>query len=203
MPKLIPIVEGYGEVSAVPVLLRKILWANHCYDIQIAPPENAHGKSNLIQKDGLEKFIKLAWKEDDCGAILILIDADDECPVDLAKAFSSRVKAMGSLFPVVIIVAKRMYETWFLASITTIAGHLDIPAGLQAPPDSESIKNPKDWLNKQFPKGRIYKETQEQEAMTNLLDLNVMSTTRSFQRLLKAVNETVTAIHGNNKIVTP
>jgi len=50
VPKIIPIVEGDGEVTAVPALLRKILVQATRYDIQIARPKNANGRGNLLKE---------------------------------------------------------------------------------------------------------------------------------------------------------
>jgi len=203
LPKVVPIVEGDGEVSAVPALLRKVLWQGMRYDIQIARPKNANGRSNLTKAGGLERFVRYAWKEPDCGAILVLVDAESDCPLDIARDFSSRILAMGVLFPVVIVIANYMYEAWFLASLSTIAGHLDLPSGLEPPENPEAIRDPKAWIQRQFPPGRAYKETQDQEAMTHLLDLNVARCARSFQRLLHAIDEALEGIDAGTKNVTP
>ena len=36
--KIIPIVEGHGEVAAVPVLLRRIAKRLNAYDVQVGKP---------------------------------------------------------------------------------------------------------------------------------------------------------------------
>lgn len=204
MPKLVPIVEGDGEKTAVPVLLRNILYYEiERYDIQVSQAKNANGRGNLTKEGGLERFIRYAWKEPDCGAILVLLDAENECPEEIAKDFSVRIEAMGVLFPVVIVVAKRMYETWFIASIASIAGNLDLPAGLAPPADAEEVRNPKRWIEQYFPPGRAYKETQDQEEMTALLDVTLARSSRSFRRLLHAIDEALDAIDSGKRIVTP
>lgn len=203
MPKLVPIVEGDGEVTAVPALLRKILTQMVRYDIQIARPKNANGRTNLLKEGGLERFIRYAWKEPDCGAILVLLDSEGDCPVNIARDLSSRIRAMGILFPVVIVIAHYMYEAWLLASISTISGRLDLPSGLHPPPDVEAVRNPKAWIDRQFPSGRAYKETQDQEAMTHLMDITSASSSRSFRRLLHAIEQALEAIDFGIREVTP
>jgi hypothetical protein len=203
LPKIVPIVEGDGEVTAVPLLLRNILTRDMRYDVQIAQPKNANGRGNLTKAGGLERFIRYAWKERDCGAILILLDAENECPENIARDFSRRAEAIGVLFPVVIVVAKRMFEAWILASISTIAGRLDLPSGLIPPADVEAVPNPKSWIDQHFPRGRAYKETQDQEAMTALMDLGLASSSRSFRRLEHGMQEALTAIDTGTKTITP
>ena len=96
-----------------------------------------------------------------------------------------------------------MYETWFLASIGTIAGHLDLSEVLPSVEDAEAIGNPKAWINRCFPLGRAYKETQDQEAMTHLMDLDLATSSRSFRRLRHAIDEAIKAIDTGARIVTP
>lgn len=44
MPSIVPIVEGDGEVTALPSLLRRLLYEEFMvYDWQILHPKNAHG----------------------------------------------------------------------------------------------------------------------------------------------------------------
>lgn len=209
MPRIVPIVEGDGEESAFPVLLAKILKKLKRHDIHIATPKKAHGRSNLTKDGGLERFIQLAWKEPDCGAILLLLDADKDCPLQLATVLSKRIAAIGIKYPVFIVVARRMYEAWFLASIETLSGkplgeREGLRAGLVPIADVEAKAGIKKWLDENLPPGRTYKETLDQEAMTRLLDIELArSRSRSFQRLCHAIEEAIAAIDNNLLVVTP
>ena len=71
MPKIVPIVEGEGEVEAVPKLLSKVLNELGRYEFTIARPKNANGRPNLDKPGGLEKFVELSWREHDCGAVFV------------------------------------------------------------------------------------------------------------------------------------
>ena len=209
MPKIVPIVEGPGEVEAVPALLWKLLAEQGRYDLQIETPQNAHGGGNLTRPGGIERFIQNAWTKRDCGAVLVLVDADEQCPVELAADFSRRILALGVRFPVVIVIAKCEYETWFLASLETIAGFpLDggygLPVGLVYSGEVEDRVGVKGWITRQFPDGRIYKETIHQSAMTKLIDPErVRQKSRSFRRLCHALEETIEAIDQGSRIITP
>lgn len=210
MPKIVPIIEGDGEVTAVPKLLYRILQQLNRYDIHVSRPKNAHGRSNLTVAGGLEKFIRLAAKDPDCGAILVLLDAENDCPKDLARNLSERSNALGINVPIVIVCANHMYETWLVASIETIAGRdlegrPGLPQGLQPPEDVEvSIGNAKRWLDALFQHGRAYKETEDQAAMTRLLDTElVRQRSRSFRRLWHALEQAIEAIDQGSRIVTP
>jgi hypothetical protein len=209
MPKIVPIVEGYGEVDAVPNLLRKLLQGNNRWDIQVATPKNAHGCTNLIKPGGLERFVQLAGLERDCAVVLILMDADERCPKELAFAFSKRIQAMGAKYSVVIVIAKCEYEAWFLASLETLAGQSlegrpGLPVGLQYAEDVEKRVGVKGWLSRQFPEGRIYKETEDQAPMARLLDVALAKKrSRSFRRLTHAIEQALRAVDTGAVIVTP
>ena len=209
LPKIIPIVEGSGDVAAVPILLRNLLTELSRFDLQIGTPQNAHGCGNLTTPGGIERFVKNAWSRPDCGAVLILMDAENQCPKRLATDFSERIRMIGVRFPVVIVIAKCEYEAWFLASVKTIAGRkLDgrpgLNAGLEYLDAVEERVGVKGWLTRQFPKGRIYKETLDQAAMTHFLDpVEARKHSRSFRRLSHALEQITEAIDNNQKIVTP
>lgn len=209
MPKIFPIVEGPGEVEAVPVLLTKLLAEMQRPDIRVGDVSNAHGCYNLTKPGGVEKFVDNAYAKRDCGAVLILMDADKECPVQLASDFSRRIEAIGVRFPIAIVIAKCEYETWFLASLETIAGRdlerrPGLPAGLTYPGEFEERVGVKGWISRQMPDGRNYKETLDQLAMTRLIDTDkARERSRSFRRLCHALEETVAAIDSGKRIVTP
>ena len=213
MPKLVPIVEGPGEVSALPILLKKILGAMNCYDIQIAPPKNANGRESLTKAGGLEKFLTYAASERDCGVILILLDVENGCPLDLVRDFVMRISAHYVPFPVVIVAANKMYENWILASLETVRGRkLDdregLPADASLPADAEA-ENGKRYIENCFPlidgyRRRGYKETLDQKDMTEWIDITLAkSNSRSFRRLCHAIEEAVNLINAPKKAITP
>jgi hypothetical protein len=209
MPKIVPIVEGYGELEAVPNLLTRILHDLQCWDFYVENPKNAHGCGNLTKPGGVEKFVELCQLDRTCDAILILMDADQSCGVQQARVLAERIRNLGVRVPTVIVFAQCEYESWFLASIESIAGQpLGERPGLQTdlawPEHSESIVGAKSWLDKRMPEGRIYKETEDQVLMTRLIDLTLaQSRSRSFRRLQHAVEEIVTAIQSGAAPVTP
>ncbi len=208
MPKIVPVIEGDGEVTAVPALLGRLLNELSRHDVHVGHPKNAHGNGNLTKDGGIERFVALASAERDWSAVLVLLDAESECAKDLAHRLAQRVMTNGTKFPVVVC-ANRMNEAWLIASIETIAGQKlgdrpGLPSGLQPPHDVEEIGSAKGWLDRQFPRDRAYKETEDQEAMTRLLDFDmVRQRSRSFRRLCHAVEQALEGIADNSNIVTP
>lgn len=204
--KILSIVEGRGEVFALPILLTKLLKIRQRFDLDIAEPKDAHGRSNLIKPDGLEKFLEYVRQDKNCAGSLVLLDADKDCPVDLTITLANRTRALKLPVPVVIVCAKCEYEVWFLASLETIAGNAStgLPAGLKFSGDIEEKRGVKEWLTKQMRQGRAYKETEDQAAMTELIDFELArKNSRSFHRLDHALDQLLTAIDSQQAIVTP
>ena len=204
MPCIVPIVEGDGDVEAVPLLLRRILQHHQWFDWSVAHPKRARSLSTLKQK--LESFIRYAEKERDCSGILILFDLDDGCPKDEADDLVQLARQLGSASPIAVAFAHREYEAWFLASLDTIAGSYGLPPGLVYDGDVERRRDVKGWLTRQMPPGQSYKETIHQAKFTNRIDLDHASCrSRSFRRLRHAVEQLVQAadIHHARGYVTP
>ena len=206
-PNIAAIVEGDGDVKAVPGLLRRLLWERLLrYDIQATKPKPAHGKSNLLKK--FEQFLQYAVI-DNCDAILVILDAEEECPVSEARTLAARAAALNLTVPVAIVYAKSEYETWFIASLSECTGadiraRLGIPDTEHAPDNLENIRDAKGWLNQRMPGDRAYKETEDQGSLTYHIDLELTHLrSRSFRRLCHAVDELVDAIDQHLVAVTP
>ena len=207
MGSLIVIVEGDGEVEAAPLLLRRILHEHFDRaDFTQFKSKNAHGRENLLKPGGLEKYLNYA-RIDGCDGLVVLLDSEVEhknCPPGLARSLSQRAKNLGLPFPVVIVCAAAMYEAWFLASIHTLADNFDLPPDTVFDGDVEQVNNPKNWLTNYMTRTSIYKETTHQVSMTAAIDmLAVQKNSRSFRRMLHAVEELLNAIDQDSTIVTP
>ena len=193
MVTIVPVVEGDGDAAAFPELLVRILWNIYDrHDVSVAQGKTKVVKANSRQKleNRLDSFLKHAQKKPGCGAILILVDADDECPVTLAKRLSQRCNDIGTSCPVQIVCARRSYESWFLASLDTIKGRHDIPDTAALLRDAEEVPNPKRWLTDQMPSGQAYKETSHQASLSSAIDLDLARlNSRSFRRLCHAVEQ--------------
>jgi hypothetical protein len=200
--QIVPIVEGDGDIEAVPCLLYKLLHLKQEFRISVAPPKNAHGCGNLLKRGGIERFVEYARMEPRCAAVLVIVDGDacGDCPVLTAQALAARVRAMPRSSPVEIVVANREYEAWFLASWGSMLGQrienrITIPIGATFTGNPESIRGVKEWISRQLPPGRIYKETEHQLTMTRLVDVNVARTnSRSFRRMCTALDQLLAAI---------
>ena len=188
---IVPIVEGQGEMEAAPVLLRRILYerSDH-YDVNVLPPKNANGKGRLVRR--FEDFLRYAASEDGCVAILVLLDADEDCPVELGTELASRASSINLHVPTVVVCAKREYESWFLASDEDFQG------------DPEEYNSAKRWLNRRFASGLTYKETKDQVRFSATMDIDAaFEASRSFRRLCDAVDELVWFVDTGEVRITP
>ena len=193
MPTIVPVVEGAGDVAALPELLGRILRERfNRPDVIVAQGKsgvvNANGRQNLESK--LENFLQHAQNKPQCDAILVLLDADDDCPVALAQGLLERCERMGLNRPVQIVCAHRCYESWFLASLDTIKGQRGISDTAVLPQAAEDVSNPKQWLTDQMPTGQAYKETIHQASLSRSIDIGeAHKISRSFRRLCHALEQ--------------
>jgi len=166
------IVEGHGEVEALPVLLRMLRpeW-------NYAKPVRAK-RYQLVLKDNkysLEHYMRIAASniQPTGGGLLILIDADDDCPATLGPELQRRADSAMSHIRTLVVLATREFESWL------IAGGAITDAPLSPAPDD--LPNPKAVVKKHYPK---YREPVDQPSLTSRIDLDKASTSSpSFGKL--------------------
>lgn len=191
MRSIISIVEGLGDIKAVPALLTRILQNEGQWSWYAGKAHQAHNLHTL--KKGLERFLRHAANEKNCAAILILLDLDDGCPKKEAESLALEIQTFNLPQPVAIAFAHREYEAWFLASLPTIAGHYGLPSDVLYEGDVESKRDAKGWF-KQRMLGRKYNPLIHQKKFTSLIDLELAyENSRSFRRLYHAIEQLLAA----------
>lgn len=123
------------------------------------------------------------------GRILILLDADDDCPATLGLELLRRAEAVRQDRRISVVLAKAEFETWFLASAKSIAGHRGIDTAAISPRDPEAIRDAKRWLTKQMQGSRAYRPRSDQPALTSIFDFDSARTSPSFDKLWRDVHE--------------
>jgi hypothetical protein len=186
--RIVPIVEGDGEVEAVPLLLRRIRdQINPPVAVDIAPPIRRQ-RGTLLNTEGIESAVRLAAiKMAGNGAILILIDSDDECPKDLAPKVVKRAKKARADKRISVVLAHREYEAWFLASASSLAGVRRLRADIVDHDGPETVRGCKEWMERWLPKGSKYSERPDQAALSAVFDMTLARRTRSFDKLWREV----------------
>ncbi|RKU20124.1 hypothetical protein C6501_00615 [Candidatus Poribacteria bacterium] len=128
------IVEGQGEVAAVPVLIRRI--AAERYPemvIDIHRPIRVK-RTQVVQPDQLEHEVELAVQRiGGNGAIFIILDSDDDCPAQLGPALLYRASQVRDNLPIAVVLAKRELEAWFLAAAESLRGQRGLKNDIDSP----------------------------------------------------------------------
>ena len=144
----------------------------------------------MLQAEQLERAVELAARYAGAdGCILILLDAEDDCPARLAPEVLRRARDARPDRNIRVVFATTEYEAWFLAAADSIAGHHGIDAATTAPDDPESIRGAKEWLGARMPRGQRYRATLHQSALTAIFDLDAARAAASFDKLWRDVSE--------------
>ena len=165
------IVEGHGEVSALPKLLHRLAAEFPMVELRTPKPPWRRPRGSLVAPNGIEREVESNSWVGPSGGILVILDADDDCPAQLAPELLSRAKAARPDLRVSVILAKREFEAWFLASAQSLAGRHGFQADMTAPDDPEGVRGAKEWLSRHRPKGHPYKETVDQAALASAFDI--------------------------------
>lgn len=186
MPRLIPIVEGHGDVEAVPLLLRRV-FHEHLERTGIAVLRSIRvPKTKLLRVGELERAVELAARQTQNGdAVIILIDADDDCPAELAPTLLLRAVETRPDRDIRVILANKEYEAWFIAAAESIAGRRGLRPDLVPHHDPESIRDAKGWLTTHSRPGTAYRETLDQPALTQVFDIESARKSPSFDKLCR------------------
>jgi len=154
MRRLVTIVEGHGEVRAVPVLafrwLRQRGLDGEFFVEDLAVNTKGCGRMKAphdpLTHHGIEHYVRQALRARP-AAILAILDADDEClrrppGQKLGPELLSRARAVAGGVPVGVVVAHREFEAWFLADLEALRQAGAVPqtadAKLAADPEARA-----------------------------------------------------------------
>lgn len=182
--KIACIVEGDGEVAAVPLLLRRLSeWRTPHEYPDVQTPIRVHRDRFLNRDEEFRRHLRLAAaKCGDEGWILVLLDADDDCPATLGEDIVRRAGACVPHRPVSVVLANREYEAWFIAAAASLDGNRSFSVGLEAIIDAETPRDAKGWIRARMEGS--YGETTDQPAFTARMDLQqAHDRSRSFRKL--------------------
>ena len=189
--KVYLIVEGHGEVTAAPVLLRRLLWdCAQSYGVDVGNPVIRRTQSQLRREADVRDAVRLALAQPDCAAVLVLFDGEDECPVELAALVRGWAQAAAGQIPCEVVIAYREYETWFLAALESLRGRCRIAEDASAPANPELKRDAKGALEEFMPSGASYAPTIHQQKLSAVFDMSLAhQRNRSFRKLTKAVGD--------------
>ena len=179
------IVEGEGDVAAVPILLQRLL--KECFPAAFWPnlPEPIRiSRSSVVKPNELERYVALAaGKVERPGAILVLLDADKDCPATLGPQLLRRAQTARSDMPIAVVLANKEYESWFLAAAESLRGRQGLSATLEPHANPETKRGAKEWLIERMEGSRTYRETVDQPELTRHFNLQAARACPSFDKL--------------------
>lgn len=184
LKRLVCVVEGRGEVLALPSLCSRILKELGVNDWVVDENPVKQPRSRLVDErmrspkrtpriEFLEAAIEMAARRP-ADAVLVLCDSDDDCAATWGPAASAVIRKRIAGAAVMIV---REYESWLLTSRArgpTIDGR-----------KIDEIRDAKRYLAKEI---RGYKPTVHQLSATRNLDIRcVRAFSPSFDRLVRSL----------------
>jgi hypothetical protein len=187
--KVVTIVEGHGDLSAIPRLLSR---TGELFNEQIiaANPIRSGGVHILRREGELERFVRMALSRSEVDLVLVAVDLDDGCAAQMAAEFRQRIAQMGLLDPALVQVCffVREYECLFLAGLDGLRHSAPDYQWDQdyVCEDPEAHRGAKGIIDRLI--SRKYKEITDQAAMTGRVDLReVFAKSRSFRKLVRCL----------------
>jgi len=105
---IISIVEGHGEVAALPLLLRRLVadvrpeyWVHAPYPIRVP-------RDKLLKPNQLERYFQLAAAQSAGGGVLIIMDSEDPhegCPATLGPSIQARAALVRNDIPTLVVMS--------------------------------------------------------------------------------------------------
>ena len=182
-----PIVEGYGEVSAVPVLLRR--FAHEVFENYTIDVHRAHrlSKGQILTPPHLENAVELAARKMSTyqrKALILLLDSDLDCPAEIGIQLQERIHQSRPDIPHSVVLPKHEFEAWFLAAARSLRGKNSVLTTADPPDDPEGIIGAKEYLERRLMEGGAsYSPTVDQPALSSYFSFQEARVCRSFRKL--------------------
>jgi hypothetical protein len=218
MKRLVFLVEGDGDVLAVPALAGRLL-SELPVDVQnqLFPDPLPFRIGGLDSFTGAKKqpewqrYLSLAVRtRPNTGAVLAVFDGDSAkmegtpfCAVTAARTLAERGRAAGAgtLFSLAVVFLRQEYESILIAAADQLA---DIDPQAQRPQNPEDVpRDAKRWLSDHMQGG--YDPKRNQRTLTQAVGdwQPVRNTHRSFRRFCDALGQLAGAVATGVHVVTP
>jgi hypothetical protein len=174
-------------------LLRRLLHSEQVFDLEVAAPFRV--KRNKVVREGeLEKAIRQAERSrTDSAALLVLLDADDDCAATLGPDLDARAKGSTDL-PVSVVLATIEFEAWLLGAQESLGGVRGIDPEAEIVAEPEGLRDAKGALSRLM-KNRRYIAVDDQPALVSAMDLAIAEARcRSFRKFVKELRVLTNAL---------
>ncbi len=180
------------------MLMRRLLEEAGVHGIDIGKPIRVP-RHQVVRQGQLEKHVEnVGALRPGTRAVMLIIDADDDCPKDLGPQLLERAqRAAGGRLVCSVVLPMRELESWFLATVESLKGRHAIREDVVPPADPENIRDAKGWLTSVM-EGRSYVEVDDQPAFAAMFDLQrAHEQCRSFRKFSKDFHEIITTLRPN------
>lgn len=176
-------------MESVPILIRRyVALKNPPLALSVPRPIRVT-RSKLVKAGELERAVQLAAYQADDAVVLVVMDADDDCPATLGRQLLARAQSVVHTRASVVL-AKAEFEAWFMAAAESLRGVHGLRENLVPPVDAEAIRDAKGWLSEQMAdQSNSYSPTVDQAALTSLFDFDLARRAApSFDKLLRELD---------------
>ncbi len=212
-----PIVEGQTEEKCVARLLYRV-WQELLSQptrLQVLKPFRGR-RDALVHPNGVvlgqmvhKQFLKLHAKTkkevDATSLLLILLDAEDDCPAELAPKLLRIAIDVCKDAQIACVLAKKMFENWIVAGCKTLAGKHRLPDDLQPPKNPEDYKGAA-WLEAQIKrqdKKRKYRKPIDAEVFVQSMNVTTcLETAPSFAKLCRELQKCLPTVQDKGETPT-
>ena len=194
MHKIACVVEGHGEVEALPVLIRRIaIEADPQQTLKIFSPIRISASQFLNFSTEFSRTLALAAAQcESSGSIFILLDCEDDCPATLGpEILRAAIRELPHI-KVYVCLAYREYESWFIAAIESLGGKRTIFPDMHAPEYLDNIRDAKGWIGRAMSKAK-YSPPLDQAALTAAMDFTSARRSDSFDKCHREITAMIRA----------
>lgn len=166
-----PIVEGHGDVAALPVLLRRIA------PLLVVKRPVRFPRTKLLIRDELARAAKIAASNiPDQGGILLLLDADEDCAATLGPDLERQITSVIPNRKCRVALAVQEFEAWIVGG--------DESYGVE---NADSVGKLKERIRQRY---GVYSETADQARLIATANMGLLEQrSRSFRHLRSVVRE--------------
>jgi hypothetical protein len=183
------VVEGDGEVAAVPKVLHRIAHELEVWELRTPKPHHVP-RSNLLLPGGIENAVQQeALQVKGTGGVLVLLDADKDCPAEYGPWLLGRARKARPNMPVAVVLPTPEFEAWYRAAADSLAGQLGFADNMTCPQDPEGPpRDAKGWLSSHRSKNDPYSPVPDQAKLASVFDLAMArANSHSFDKFYREV----------------
>jgi len=146
-------------------------------------------RGRIVQEEQFKRGVELAARTArPSGAVLVVFDADDDCPAELGPLLLGWAAEARGDFAVGIAVAKYELESWLIAGAESLRGARGLADDLTPPDQPEAIRDAKAWLSRARSAAAPYSPPVDQAGLMAHVDLDIArSRSDSLDKCLREV----------------